>query len=70
MRRITVEVPTGVTMSDDELQRLAEEFKSRLIDTKAEQMVVRAKPKEKVQEVPVIVQAQEVAVPKEQTQTI
>ena len=69
VRRIVVELPSGVTLAEDELEKLTNEFKSQVIDSKAEQMVVRAKPKEKAKEVPVIVQAQEVAVPKEQSQT-
>lgn len=68
-RKIIVELPEGLTLSDEELDELTSEFKSRVIDTKAEQMIVQAKPKEKAKEVPVIVQVKEVALPKEQTQT-
>jgi hypothetical protein len=68
-RRIIFEIPTGVTLSTEEMESLAGQFQSQLIDSKAEALTVQARPKEKVQEVPVIVQVKEVALPKEQAQT-
>ena len=68
-RKITFEIPADVELSSEEMEALSEQFRSQVIDSKAEEITLRAKPKEKQKEVPVIVQGKEVAIPKEKQQT-
>jgi hypothetical protein len=69
VRTIVFEIPSEAALAAEEIEQLAAEFRSRLIDTKSEKLVVRAKPKEKTQVSPQIVDIKEVAVPKEQAQS-
>lgn len=69
IRRIIFELPADLTLSDEEMAELAAQFKSELVDAKAEELMVQAKPKEKEKEVPVIVQTKQVAVSKQKAQT-
>jgi hypothetical protein len=68
-RRIVFEVPSDVTLSDEEIASITAELGNQLIDTRSETIVVSAKPKEKVKEVPQLVQIKEVGVAKTKQQT-
>lgn len=70
VRKIVIEVPSGLSLPYEEIEPLIPKFKSLLIDTKSERLVIQAKPEEKAKEIPQIVQVKEVAVPKEQLQSI
>lgn len=69
-RKIMIELPVGIELSESELENLTKEFQGQLVDAKAEHVMVQAKPKEKEKQVPVIVQAKEVAQAKEQNQVV
>jgi hypothetical protein len=71
MRKIIFEMPVGIEISEEELAKLQEKFRSMVIDTKSEHLMVQARglTKEKAQLQPVIVQAQEVAQEVQQEKT-
>lgn len=69
-RRIIFEIPADLTLSNEEMEALAAQFRSQVVDSKAEQLMVKAKPKEKEKQVAVIAQVVEVAQPKEKQQII
>jgi len=69
-RKVVIEVPPSVSIPEEEIEKLSAEFQGQLIDSRSERLVVKATPQEKVREVPQLVQAQEAAVAKEQSQTV
>ena len=69
-RRIIFELPSDMKLEADDIEGIAAQFKSQLIDQKAGDVLLQAQPQAKAKEVPVIVQAKEVAVPKEVLQTV
>ena len=66
-RQIIFELPSDMKLEADEIEGIAAQFKSQLIDQKAGDVLIQAQPQAKVKEVPVIVQYKEVPVVKQVT---
>ena len=62
-RQIIFELPSDMKLEADEIEGIAAQFKSQLIDQKAGDVLIQAQAKAK--EVPVIVQFKEVPVAKQ-----